>query len=100
MLKIIRHLLKDFIKNIDQGSCDLTKEEESQILKTLKFLSDKHEKLSKYQAYQYLNISRATFDNYIKQGKLPKGMKQQGFKELFWYKKDLDLYINSYENNK
>lgn len=100
MLRIIRHLLKDFIKNIDQGSCDLTKEEESQILKTLKFLSDKHEKLSKYQVYQYLNISRATFDNYIKQGKLPKGMKQQGFKELFWYKKDLDLYINSYENNK
>jgi hypothetical protein len=49
---------------------------------------------------QYLNISRATFYNYIKQGKLQKGMKQQGFKELFWYKKDLDLYINSYEDNK
>lgn len=49
---------------------------------------------------QYLNISRATFDNYIKQGKFQKGMEQQGFKKLFQYKKDLDLYINSYEDNK
>lgn len=99
MLRVIRYLLKGFIENIDKGSCALTKEEEQLVLKSLKFLSDKQEKLSKYQAYQYLNISRASFDNYIRQGKLPKGMKQAGFKELFWYKKDLDLYISKYENN-
>ena len=100
MLKIIRHLLKGFIEDIDKGSCDLTEDEENQILKSLRVLSDKQERLSKYQAYQYLNISRASFDNYVRQGRLPKGMKQAGFKELFWYKKDLDLYVNKYENNK
>lgn len=31
---------------------------------------------------QYLNISRATFYNYIKQCKLQKGMEQQGFKKI------------------
>lgn len=35
-------------------------------------------------------ISRATFDNYVREGKIPKGLKQPGFKELFWLKRDLD----------
>lgn len=51
------------------------------------------EKLSKYQVCKYLKISRATFDNYVKAKKIPKGRKQIGFKELFWYKKDLDKFI-------
>lgn len=47
-------------------------------------------------AYTYLNISRATFDNLVKDGLLPKGKKVAGFKELFWYKKDLNKYKNEY----
>lgn len=45
--------------------------------------------MSKYQAYTYLNISRATFDNLVRTGKIPRGKKIAGFKELAWYKKDL-----------
>ena len=55
--------------------------------------------MSKYEAYSYLNISRAKFDNLVKEGKIPQGKKQQGFKELSWYKKDLDLFIKK-NNNK
>ena len=51
--------------------------------------------MSKYEAYSYLNISRAKFDNLVKEGKLPQGKKQQGFKELSWFKKDLDLFIKN-----
>ena len=51
-------------------------------------------KYSKYQAINYLNISRATFDNYVADGKIPKGRKQQGFKEIFWLKSDLDKFKN------
>lgn len=42
------------------------------------------------QACNYLGISRATFDNYVREGKIPKGLKQPGFRELFWLKRDLD----------
>ena len=49
--------------------------------------------MSKYQACQYLNISRATFDNYVREGRLPRGKKEAGFKELFWIQKDLDEFI-------
>lgn len=97
MLKIIRNLLLQIIDNIDAGNSNLSEDEAIQTIKYLKELTDKEKRLSKYQACQYLNISRATFDNYIKEGKLPKGKKQLGFKELSWAKKVLDEFI---KNNK
>ena len=38
-------------------------------------------------------MSRATFDNYVREGKLPKGKHEIGFKELSWSKKDLDEFV-------
>lgn len=38
--------------------------------------------MSKIQACDYLGVSRATFDNYVRDGFIPKGIKQEGFKEL------------------
>lgn len=92
MLKIIRELLVKIINDIDTGNSNINEEECSLLIEHLSEFTNKNEKLSKYQACKYLNISRATFDNYVKDGKLPKGRKQQGFKELFFYKKDLDKY--------
>ena len=93
MLKIIRNLLLQIIDNIDAGNSNLSEDEAIQTLEYLKELTDKEKRLSKYQACQYLNVSRATFDNYVREGKLPKGKKQLGFKELFWIQKDLDAFI-------
>lgn len=56
---------------------------------------DKEQRLSKYEACRYLNISRATFDNYVRAGKLPRGKHEAGFKELSWDKKTLDAFIKS-----
>lgn len=95
MLKIIRSLLLQIIDNIDAGNSNLSEDEAIQTIKYLKELTDKEKRLSKYQACQYLNISRATFDNYIKEGKLPKGKKQLGFKELSWTEKVLDEFIKN-----
>lgn len=97
MLKIIRSLLLQIIDNIDAGNSNLSEEETIQTIEYLKELTDKEKRLSKYQACQYLNVSRATFDNYVKEGKLPKGKKQLGFKELSWAEKVLDEFI---KNNK
>jgi hypothetical protein len=35
----------------------------------------------------------------VKDGKLPKGRKVVGFKELFWNKAELDNYLKHFENN-
>ena len=93
MLKVLRSLLCKIIEDIDTGNSDISDEESVQITEMLKLYTRKDNPLSKYQAYTYLNISRATFDNLVKDGKLPKGTKVEGFKELFWYKRDLDTYI-------
>lgn len=63
-----------------------------ELVKVLQSYTDKTVRMSKYQAYQYLNVSRATFDNYVREGKLPRGKKEAGFKELFWIQKDLDEF--------
>ena len=49
--------------------------------------------MSKIAACDYLGISRATFDNYVRDGFIPKGRKDEGFKELSWSKIDLDIFI-------
>ena len=90
MLKIIRQLLLDVVDRIDSGNSNITDEDGIEIIDSIRKLSDKTERLSKYKACEYLHISRASFDNYVKEGKLPKGKKEVGFKELSWCKKDLD----------
>lgn len=94
MLKVLKsHLLK-IIDDIDAGNSKISDEEE--LMKTIdviKELTNKEKGLSKYKACQYLNISRATFDNYVRAGKIPRGVHEAGFKELRWYKKDLDNFI-------
>lgn len=95
MLSALRELLLRIVDDIDCGnSGDMSEEEILEVVKMLKKYTRQDTPLSKYQAYTYLNISRATFDNLVREGKLPKGKKQAGFKELCWYKKDLKKCAN------
>lgn len=94
MINVIKEQLQRIIDDIDCGNSAISEEEALEIVKALKKYSRKDVLMSKIQACNYLGISRATFDNMVREGKLPKGRKQQGFKELFWYKKDLKKYIN------
>ena len=99
MIKIIRNLLSKIINDIDAGNSNISEEEANTIIDTIKSLTDKTQRISKYEACRYLNIGRATFDNYVKEGKLPRGEHHIGFKELSWSKKDLDKYIKEFRSN-
>ena len=90
MIKAIRLLLGKVVDDIDAGNSNIDASEGEEIIEYLTHMTNKYEKLSIYQACKYLDVSRATFDNWVKEGKIPKGRKQQGFKELFYYKHDLD----------
>lgn len=94
MIKIVKKLLEKAISDIDAGNSNLDEKECEEIIEYLTVISNREEKLSIYQACKYLDISRPTFDLWVKEGKLPKGRKQQGFKELFYYKRDLEKYRN------
>lgn len=87
MLDIVKKLLKQVLDDINAGNSNITEEEGNEIIELLNRVNT--EKVSKYQACQILNCSRATFDNMVKEGKLSKGKKQAGFKELFWNKSEI-----------
>ena len=93
MIQVIKKLLLDIIQNIDSGNSNITEGEAMEIIDSLKRFTDKEKRLSKYAACEYLNVSRATFDNYVREGKLPRGKHEVGFKELSWDKKTLDECI-------
>lgn len=90
MLKILRNLLQQIIDDIDCDNSNIYNEEDMfKIIEALKEYTRKDIMLSKYQAYTFLNMSRATFDNKVRAGEIPDGIKVPGFKELMWNKKDL-----------
>jgi predicted DNA-binding transcriptional regulator AlpA len=99
MLKVIKELLLKIVDDIDAGNSNITNEEALELANTISVLANKDRRMSKYAACQYLNVSRATFDNYVKEGKLPKGKHDIGFKELSWSRRDLDNLINRLKNN-
>ena len=95
LMPIIRQCLQSMIDRIDAGNSNLTEDQQIKALEFIQQMDDKRS-MSKYSACEYLNISRATFDNYVKAGKIPKGKKEAGFKEISWSKKDLDEFKNHY----
>ena len=99
MLKLIRNHLLKIVEDLDTGNSNLSDEEEIELLNLVVKLTDKTKRLSKYQACQYLNISRAAFDNYVREGKIPKGTHQAGFKKLSWSQKDLDSFIKEHKKH-
>lgn len=87
MLKVISQSLRQLADDVDAGKFECNKEQMTQVVTQLAEFNT--EFLSKAQACDYLNISRSTFDKLVKEGKLPKGKKRLGFKELSWKKEEL-----------
>lgn len=95
MLKIIRNLLQQIINDIDSGNSNIS---ESEQLETIQFIQKIYSKeLSKLEAADYIGVSRATFDNYINRGWIPKGKKRMGFKELSWSIYDLNKFLETWK---
>lgn len=92
MLKVLRNLLQQIINDIDSRNSNMSQENQIEAIKLIQKFYSKN--LSKLEAANYIGVSRATFDNYIKNGQIPQGRKRKGFKELSWNKSDLDKFLN------
>ena len=95
LTKIITKALRETADKIDAGNSELTEEESMELLSILS-----HKVLSKEQAYTFVGLQISQFDNLIRQGKLPKGRKRRGFKELVWYEDELRDAITKVKLNK
>ena len=97
-MDVIAQLLEQCLGNIKAGTSNIFEEDQLEIVAMLKKYTDKDRRLSKYQACTYLNISRATFDNYVREGKIPKGKKETGWKELSWSESELKEVIKQFRH--
>lgn len=94
MLNIIKTMLQKFIDDIDANNTNLNFEQQCDIIRILSNVNVGQEnEMNKTQAADYIGVSRATFDNYVHNGLIPKGKQIGNFKELRWYKSDLDLFL-------
>lgn len=94
MLQLIKTILQKFIDDIDADNTNISYEQQCDIIKILSNVNiGKDNEMNKTQAADYLGVSRATFDNYVHDGFIPKGKQVGSFKELRWYKSDLDLFL-------
>ena len=92
IIKMLR-TLADNMENDKQPkyNSNLTEEEMDTLLEDYARMND--EKLNKVHACRFLNMSRATFDRRIAEGKIPRGKKEAGWKELYWSKRELEQLI-------
>ena len=87
--RMLTKLMRETADKIDAGNCEMSADEAMDLMDILS-----HEVLSKDQACSYLNLSRSRFDDLVREGKLPKGRKRRGFKELVFYRDELNNYKN------
>lgn len=85
----LQKVLRNAADALDTGNSNYTQDELNQILDTVNKATNTQNKLSKYQAAAFLHKSTSTFDNWVRDGKIPEGRKEAGFKEKFWLKSDL-----------
>lgn len=98
LIDVIAQLLEQCLGNIKAGTSNISEEDQLEIVEMLRKYTDKDRRLSKYQACTYLNMSRATFDNYVREGKIPKGKKEIGWKELSWSESELKEVIKQFRH--
>lgn len=94
MLQIIKSILQKWINDIDANNTNLTYEQQCNVIRLMSNVDlGQDNEMNKTEAADYLGVSRATFDNYVRDGFIPKGKQVGRFKELRWYKSDLDLFL-------
>lgn len=87
--KLLINLLRETANKIESNNCELSDQEMTDIMGIMS-----HRVLSKEQACSYLNLSRSRFDDLVREGRIPKGRKRRGFKELIWFEDELSNCIS------
>ena len=82
--KEISRLLRETADKFDAGTSEVNEE---QILEGMRVFL--HTPISKESAAIELGIHPSSFDKLVAEGKIPKGRKKLGWKELRWYTDDI-----------
>lgn len=95
LTNMVAKLLRRAADDLDSGNSKLSDSEATDIMEAVC-----HREISKAQACNYLNTGRSNFDALVREGKMPKGRKVVGFKELRWYKDEIDACLKELKKQK
>ena len=98
MQKLISNILRKMADNFDARTTHLDEKGCHKVLNTINLMEHGDEEMSKSEAAEYIGVCRATFDNYVSNGLIPRGVnKHRDTKTLFWWKSDLDQFLYKQE---
>ena len=98
MQKLISNILRKMADNLDAGTTHLDEKGCHKVLNTINLMEHGDEEMSKSEAAEYIGVCRATFDKYVSDGLIPRGInKHRDTKTLFWWKSDLDQFLYKQE---
>lgn len=89
MKNILINELENILSRIKSDNSVITEEDQLKVINMLKEINS--EKYNATQASKYLGVCRKTFDTYVKNGELPKGIKEEGGVN-YWLKIDLEKW--------
>lgn len=72
MMRLIKELLLKIVNDIDTGNSNLSTEECEEVIEYLSEITNKNEKLSKYQACKYLKLVELLLTIMLEQIRFPK----------------------------
>ena len=93
ILQTLKLSLRQLLNDLDAGNTNISEKDQEEIIEFIQKITDKE--LSRVESANYIGVSRATFDNYISKGLIPKGSKRPGLNNLMWDKSDLDKYLKT-----
>ena len=88
LIKLVIKQLRETADLLDAGNSELSESEAMDIMEVLC-----HRAMSKAQVCEYLNTSPSNFRAMIRAKEMPKGRKVVGYKELRWYKDEIDACV-------
>lgn len=87
-------LLETVLHNLKNDNSEMSEQEAMDIISAIC-----HQPMSMDSACSYLNLHSSRFRDLVREGKIPKGRKRKGFKELVWYKDEIDECKNKLKLN-
>lgn len=94
MRNLIANLLKKLAADLEAGTTYLDEKGCRKVLNTINLMQNGDEEMTKAEAADYIGVCRATFDNYVHDGLIPRGNNShKNTKTLFWWKSDLDQFL-------
>lgn len=86
---LISSHLRDIADKLDAGNTNVTEQQAIDILSSITHIA-----LSKEEACDKFGISRATFDRYVLNGYIPRGIKEKHKTNLVWYQDEIEQGLN------